>query len=403
MKLISSDFHAYYRPSRCELRVYLQQQPEVKEAPAGPYEQVLRRLGVRHEQAHLGTFPEFINLAAFPSQERITHTIEAVRDRVAVLYQPFMRACAKLKGIVCEILGEPDFMLTVPGGYVIRDVKISRRIDEKDHPEIIRQLQIYGWLYEQTFNQPPVRLEVYSGAGKLEEVPYDEGHAALGILATITELRQLKSEPYSPVGWTKCAGCGFHGYCWPRAEKKQDVALVADVDQGLAGALRDEGIETVSQFREAFDETRLANYQRPWGNRTQRVGKKAGAILLNAKAMADNKEIFIQKPELPEGPNYVMFDLEGLPPQLNELQKIYLWGMQVFGETPGEFQAATAGFGEAGDSQGWEDFLAKVKTIFQEHGDIPFVHWHHYERTNVKMYIERFGDPDGIAERVLIN
>lgn len=403
MKLISSDFHAYYRPYLCALRVYLQQQPAVEEAPAGPYEQVLQRLGERHEQAYLGTFPEFINLAAFPSQERITQTIQAVQERMPVLYQPLMRAGTKLKDTACEIWGEPDFILAVPGGHVIRDVKISRRIDEKDHPEIMRQLQIYGWLYEQTFNQPPARLEVYGGTGKLEEVPYEGGHAALGILATITELRQMKSEPYSPVGWTKCAGCGFHGYCWPRAKKKQDVALVAGVDQGLARALRDDGIKTVSQFIETFDETRLANYQRPWGSRTQKVGKKAGTILLNAQAMADNKEIFIQNPELPEGPNYVMFDLEGLPPQLNELQKIYLWGMQVFGETQGEFQAATAGFGEAGDCRGWEDFLAKANAIFQKHGEIRFVHWHHYEKTNIKMYIERFGDPAGIAERVLSN
>ncbi len=403
MKLISTDFHTYYRPSLCELRVYLKQQPEVKAAPAGPYEQVLRRLGARHEQAHLETFPEFINLAAFPSQERIKQTIQAVHNRIAVLYQPFLRANIKLKGIFCEIWGEPDFMLAVNDGYVIRDVKISRRIDEKEHPEIKCQLQTYGWLYEQTFGRPPFRLEVYNGAGKLEKVPYDNGQAALAILAAITELRQMRAEPYSPIGWTKCAGCGFREYCWPRAQKKQDIALVAGVDQGLARGLHNDDINTISQFVEAFDETRLANYQRTWGNRTQRVGKAAAGIMLNARAMVDNKEILIQKPELPECANYVMFDLEGLPPQLNELQKIYLWGMQVFGPRQGEFQAATAGFGEDGDRQAWEDFLAKAQAIFQAYGDIPFVHWHHYEKTNLKMYIERYGDPTGIAERVLRN
>jgi hypothetical protein len=40
-------------------------------------------------------------------------------------------------------------------------------------------------------------------------------------------------------------------------------------------------------------------------------------------------------PLIEQGPNYVMFDLEGMPPQLDELEKIYLWGMQVFGERPG--------------------------------------------------------------------
>jgi len=32
-----------------------------------------------------------------------------------------------------------------------------------------------------------------------------------------------------------------------------------------------------------------------------------------------------------------MFDLEGLPPFLDELDRIYLWGVQVFGESPSEY------------------------------------------------------------------
>jgi hypothetical protein len=55
-----------------------------------------------------------------------------------------------------------------------------------------------------------------------------------------------------------------------------------------------------------------------------------------------------------------MFDLEGLPPQLDELEKIYLWGMQVFGEELGEFRAATASFGPTADREGWEAFLAEA-------------------------------------------
>ena len=51
----------------------------------------------------------------------------------------------------------------------------------------------------------------------------------------IFRLKQTQAEPYSPVGWTKCGGCGFYGRCWPRAERERDVALVSGVDQGLAG------------------------------------------------------------------------------------------------------------------------------------------------------------------------
>ncbi len=77
--------------------------------------------------------------------------------------------------------------------------------------------------------------------------------------------------------------------------------------------------------------------------------------------------------------------------------------MRVYGENPGPFKPAVAGFGESGDQGGWEQFLHNAKDIFENYGDIPFIHWHHYEKTNLKKYIERYGDPAGIGERVLIN
>ena len=98
-----------------------------------------------------------------------------------------------------------------------------------------------------------------------------------------------------------------------------------------------------------------------------------------------------------------MFDLEGLPPQLDETDKIYLWGTQVFGKDTGEFLPAVASFGVDGDQGGWVAFLANASGIFDKYGDLPFVHWHHYERTKLDAYVKRYGDPDGIAARVRAN
>jgi predicted RecB family nuclease len=62
-----------------------------------------------------------------------------------------------------------------------------------------------------------------------------------------------------------------------------------------------------------------------------------------------------------------------------------------------------AGFGEDGDRQGWFQFLENSERIFRKYGDIPFIHWHHYETTKVKGYIDRYGDKKGIARRILKN
>jgi len=99
-----------------------------------------------------------------------------------------------------------------------------------------------------------------------------------------------------------------------------------------------------------------------------------------------------------------MFDLEGVPPRIDETEKIYMWGLQCFGEQGGPFRPALAGFGRDGDREGWQDFLAECRAIFAAHGDIPFVHWATYERTKIDLYVSRYGDDEhGTAARVKDN
>jgi predicted RecB family nuclease len=385
------------------LRIFLRQQ-HIEESPPGPYEQILERLGQDHEKKHLVTFPSVADLSSVSHDQRIERTTQEVEKGAPVIYQGLLRANTVIRGVDCEISGIPDFLVkTDEQSYIVRDSKMSRRINEKDHPEILLQMGIYGWLYEQTFGKPPGGLQVHNGMGDIVDVDYDGGATALASLEDILNYRQLSSEPYSPVGWSKCNGCGFFGHCWPQVEESRDVAIIFGVDQGLALALREQGIETADGLLGSYNEEELADLHRPWGNKTRRVGKQAGGIIRMAHALTSGQEILIQAPSIPEGSNYVMFDLEGLPPHLDELDKIYLWGIQVFGEKPGEYLAATAGFGKDGDKQGWEDFLQKAEDVFREYGDISFVHWHHYERVRIDMYVERFGDTNDIAARVRKN
>jgi predicted RecB family nuclease len=235
------------------------------------------------------------------------------------------------------------------------------------------------------------------------DVPYDGGFAALAELSKILELKRLGAEPYEPVGWTKCTGCGFHDHCWQKAEANQDVSLVMDVDQGLARALNASGTRSAADLLANFDVTTLSELKRPRGKGEQKVGKRAEKILMYADVLCSGQEQILAPPIIPASDNYVMFDLEGMPPNLDDLDKIYLWGMQVYGNRPSPFLGVTASFGENGDREGWFDFLRAAKKIFDEYGDIKFVHWHHYEKTHVNQYIDRHCDLDGIANRVLSN
>jgi predicted RecB family nuclease len=167
--------------------------------------------------------------------------------------------------------------------------------------------------------------------------------------------------------------------------------------------MHSDGIATFQQLVSSFDIPSLSDLKRRWGTRQQKVGKKAEVILRNAEVLVSREERILAPVAIPAHANYVMFDLEGLPPQLDDVEKIYLWGMQVYGASPSKFVGVTSGFGADGDREGWNAFLGAANAIFAECGDIPFVHWHHYERVHIQVYVKRYGDRNGVADRVLSN
>jgi uncharacterized protein len=402
VRLTASDFVSYHRPTRCDLRVFLRQRREEEAAP-GPYDEVLRRIGLRHERDHLATLGTFADVSDASFYEHVKKTAAAIANKVPILYQAAFLVTKKICGIDVEIVGVPDFLILDGNGYLIRDSKMARRIDEENHPEILLQVQLYGWLFEKSCGIAPKGLQVHCGTGETVTIPYDGGKSALQELERLLALKQLPTEPYEPVGWSKCLGCGFIDRCWSKAEENSDVALVYCVDQSLARTLHSQGVCSRTDLLAKFDVASLSELKRPYGIREQRVGKAAQRILKFADAMERKLEIVLAAPAIPQSKNYVMFDLEGMPPHLDELDKIYLWGAQVFGENPSEFKLALSGFGVNGDNEGRIAFLENAKQIFETYGDIPWVHWATYEETYLRRYAGRFGDVGGIASRVAAN
>jgi len=303
-RFTASDFHLHYRPAKCDLRLFLHSRGEPEDA-ASPYDEVIKILGQRHEKAHLVTFDTVVDISSVDQSNKEARTQAAIAESAGVIYQPFFRSRLTLLGEPCDVVGQPDFLISSTAGYIIRDVKLARRINEKDHPEIIRQLQLYAWLFEQTTGNSAAALQVLSGTGEL--VPIDPADPAqlLADMEAMVSIRRADSEPYSPVGWSKCGNCVFNSRCWLEAERTGDVAMVAGVDQGLALELRSAGTTTAKDLVANFDANRLSELQRPWGTKRQRVGKSAASILTMAQAMIDRTEILLERTDLPGGNNCI--------------------------------------------------------------------------------------------------
>ena len=130
MELHASDIVALYRPSLCENRILRRERGEPKSEPSA-FDEVLRRLGIRHEREHLARLGPHLDLSPVPFPERFQRTAEAIFNREPVLYQPAFEVAVTLDGLQTAIVGVPDFLIWSNDGYLIRDSKLgtsTRRI-----------------------------------------------------------------------------------------------------------------------------------------------------------------------------------------------------------------------------------------------------------------------------------
>src|ERR1035437_4304385 len=164
MRLTASDIVSFYRPTLCALRIYLREQG-IPETEASVFEEILQKLGERHEQKHLATLGRYEDLSAVPPEERVQRTLNAVRNHVPVIYQGELACDTTLDGTRVTIVGRPDFLILDGDAYLIRDSKLSRKVDDKHHVEVALQLQLYGWVFEQTVGKPAKRLQVHGVGG----------------------------------------------------------------------------------------------------------------------------------------------------------------------------------------------------------------------------------------------
>ena len=229
MRFIASEFHRYYQLHVCGLRIYLRERGMPMAEPDA-YHKLLERLGDRHEKQQLAQLGPY-----FDAQGDLVATRNAVERAEPVIYQPAFQVSQEPYG---EVFGIPDFLILDGDAYRIRDAKLARRFSEEAHPEILRQLELYGWLYERTFGKRPVALEAYMGDQTIHSTPYEPSRA-LAVLLEIQALKQLRGEPYDPIGWSKCLDCAFTEFCWTRARQSHDVALLPSVDQALSANAQD--------------------------------------------------------------------------------------------------------------------------------------------------------------------
>ncbi len=196
MDLSAATIYSLHCPSVCELRPWLLAHGEPQAEP-GAYQQVLVRLGQRHEASHLAELGDVTDLSEGTFEERIDRTRELIELGERVLYQPVFQSTIPIDGAEVRVVGIPDFLIRDGSAYRVRDCKLSLHADEEHHPEILRQIELYGWLFEQAVGTPPIALEVVLGDSSIVDVPYDGGDRAICTLREI-KLTTWRNSAKSP-------------------------------------------------------------------------------------------------------------------------------------------------------------------------------------------------------------
>jgi predicted RecB family nuclease len=230
-----------------------------------------------------------------------------------------------------------------------------------------------------------VLSEILGREVSVGKIIHGDNHATLKVKvsALIGEVRKrldkiatLLSNPTSPdlILNRYCAECEFQARCRQKAIEKDDLSLLAGMNEKERKKLNSKGIFTITQLSYTFRPRR----------RPQRLRDKREKHHHSLKALAirEKKIHIVGSPELKIEGTPVYLDVEGLP----DRGFYYLIGLRIeTGESA--IQHSLWADSVADEKKIWNEFLSILDSI-----DNPvLIHYGSYEKTFLRQMIERHG------------
>lgn len=406
MIISAADIHTYYKPSRCQRRVYLIQHPpeSIGIAGAASYYAQSQEADYHVERYYYKRLEKPFDISKFPEDQQVQATLEAILRQEPVIYKPIFTSEWRYKRRKYTLSARPEFLVWGEKGYTMRHCRMAKKITRENHPDIYTLAQFHAWVFYRVLGYWPAYLEVGNSTGNVMDIELPQSGKIEHQIQKLMDLKHARKMPYYPISWTKCQNCLFRDYCWDLAKSINDIALIPNLEAHLLLALRDSGLSTVEELLAAHTPESLAGFVWEESYTQREVGyEKALHILRMAQTLQTRKPILTQQPHLPISPTWVMFDLEGVPARPGQPEKVYLWGMSLKGEQDQNMQLISQAVNRQADRDNWFAFLEQSQTVFETLGDLPFVHWGSFEPYCINMYLQRFGDRQGAALRIQRN
>ena len=173
-----------------------------------------------------------------------------------------------------------------------------------------------------------------------------------------------------------CTECEFQNRCRKKAIEKDDLSLLARMNEKERKKFNDKGIFTVTQLSYTFRPRR----------RPKRLRDKREKYHHSLKALAirEKKIHTVGNPELKIEGTPVYLDVEGLP----DREFYYLIGLRI-DNSKSAVQHSLWADTEEDEGKIWGEFLGILETIKKP----VLIHYGSYERTFIKRMSDRYGEP----------
>ncbi len=365
-----------------------------------PTVDLLRRLGLEHEQRYLRELAESHGLEITRIngngswEDACAGTIRALRNGSAAIYQAaFLNTLWR---------GRPDFLLRVDTpsalgtwSYEVVETKLAR----STKAGALVQLCFYSDLLSRIQRVEPQRMHVVLGGGASPE-QFRVQHYIAYFRKVRNEFEvawKLEPETY-PEPTEHCDVCGWYSLCDARRRTDDHLSLVAGISRNQRKALVERGVNTVAA---------LAKLTLPPKPKIERIGDAALLRIreqarLQVQGREENRLIYELLDDVEEGkglaalpspsPADVFLDFESNPYVLDEGLE-YLIGMVTLPKDSTEEPAYESlwATSRTEEKKAFETFMAKVIARWRQNPQMHIYHYAPYEPTAIKRLAGRHG------------
>jgi len=290
-----------------------------------------------------------------------------------------------------NFLGKPDLLVKQKGVsslgdyyYIVKEIKSAKNI-KRSH---IMQAAFYNYLIGKMQGLTPKKFFLINGENKEKSYHFEDYE--INLTEALIEIQEIKkNKEIKPALGT---GYPWSNYAEKRALKERDITII----QGISEKSRDKfvsiGYDTIDKINHLSEEELLE---------IQGVGPGIVRKIKNsAKALVENKPIFLNKPSFKKVEVEIFFDLESAQPdqQLGIKETYnYLFGLLVRKEKESFIHFIAENFNEE------EKTFRKFLQFIDQFDDFVIYVYSNFEFQQLKRMCEMYKIEDNIRKKLFDN